>query len=115
MILQTHTNVPDELASINRRAWDRARFARDTSGALSQLEADKIILPYAKALQDRGIRWVSAYDPNNPANNRAKREGQFISEYTRRISRGGADSGYAVSKDSTDPTAWRRYRIAGTK
>ena len=69
MILQTNTNVPDELASINRRAWDRARFARDTSGALSQLEADKIILPYAGALQDRGIRWISAYDPNNPANN----------------------------------------------
>ena len=107
--------VPDKLALINPKAYRDARFACTSDGERCQKRADKIIVRYAEALWDRfGVRFVAGYDRDSRKNSRAKREGQFISEYTRRVSRGGHHHGYGAIKDVTDPTAWRRYGIAGT-
>ena len=107
--------VPKKLALINPRAWTKARFACTPDGKLCQKRADEIIVRHADALWDRyGVRFVAGYDRDSRKNSRAKREGQFISEYTRRVSKGGYLHGYSAIKDVTDPTAWRRYGIAGT-
>jgi len=107
--------VPKKLALINPRAYRDAQFACTSDGSLCQIRADKIIVRHADALWDRfSVRFVAGYDRDSRKNNRAKREGQFIGEYTRRISRGGYHHGYSAIKDVTDATAWRRYGIAGT-
>ena len=107
--------VPKKLALINPRAYERARFACTTDGKLCQKRANKIIVKYADALWDRfGVRFVAGYDKDSRKNSRARREGEFMGEYTRRISRGGHHYGYGAIRDVTDATAWRRYGIAGT-
>ena len=107
--------VPGKLALINPRAYRDALFACNGNAERCQKRADKIIVRYADQLWDRfSVRFVAGYDRDSRKNNRAKREGQFIGEYTRRISRGGYHHGYSAIKDVTDATAWRRYGIAGT-
>ena len=107
--------VPKKLALINPRAYMDARFACISDGSLCQIRADKIIVRYADALWDRfGVRFVAGYDQGSRKNDKAKREGEFIGEYTRRISKGGYRRGHDAIRDVTDATAWRRYGIAGT-
>ena len=107
--------VPKKLALINPTAYRKAQFACTSDGKRCQIRADKIIILYADKLWDRfGIRFVAGYDRDSRKNNRAKREGQFIGEYTRRISKGGYHHGYGAIRDVTDAIAWRRYGIAGT-
>ena len=108
--------VPESLALINPIAYKKARFVRNSDGKLCQKRADKIIILYADKLWDRfGVRFVAGYDRDSRKNNRARREGQFISDYTRKISRGGHHHGYGAIRDVTDATAWRRFNIAGTR
>lgn len=108
--------VPKKLALINPGAYRDARFACDSDGSLSQKRADKIIARYADALWDRySVRYVAGYDGGSRRNARARREGQFIGEYTRKISRGGYSHGYGAIREVTDATAWRRFGIAGSR
>jgi hypothetical protein len=107
--------VPEKLGLINPGAYRRARFACTVDGSLCQTSADKITARFTNDLWERyGVRFVASYDPDSESNARARREGQFISEYTRKISRGGYRYGYGAIKDVTDATAWRRYGIAGS-
>ena len=108
--------VPEKLALINPIAYRNARFACTPDGKRCQKRADKIIVKYADCLWDMfSVRFVAGYDRDSRKNNRARREGQFIGEYTRRVSRGGHHHGYGAIRDVTDATAWRRYGIAGTR
>ncbi len=108
--------VPKKLALINPRAYMDARFACISDGSLCQICADKIIVRHADALWDRfGVRFVAGYDWDSRGNARARREGEFIGEYTRRISKGGYRHGHDAIRDMTDATAWRRYGIAGSR
>lgn len=112
--------VPSQLRNLNYRDYNKAIFAQCSEGTIgteaSQLIADKIIRRHADNLWKYfKVRWVASYDRNQPANQRATREGDVVSAYTRRISRGAYRTGYAAIRDVTDATAWRRYRIAGTK
>ena len=118
--MQRTNIVPYELRKLNHRDWIRARIARCNDGTIgteaSQLKADKIIKRHADNLWKYfKVRWVASYDRNEPANQRATREGDVVSVYSRRISRGAYRTGYAAIRDVTAATAWRRYRIAGTK
>lgn len=107
--------VPRQLRFINPAAFREARFACTGDGKRCQLSADRIVSRHVDALWDRfGVRIVSSYDSGASSNRRAKREGQFLSDYTRRISKGRYPSGYASTRDVTDPIAWRRYGIANT-
>ena len=93
-----------------------ARFACISDSSLCQISADKIIVRHADALWDRfGVRFVAGYDQGSRKNDKAKREGEFIGEYTRRISKGGYRRGNDAIRDVTDATAWRRYGIAGRR
>ena len=108
--------VPRKLALINPKAYRDAQFACNADGSLCQKRANKIIVRYADALWDRyGVRFVSGYDGDSRRNAKARREGQFIGEYTRKISRGGYSHGYGAIRDVTDATAWRRFGIAGSR
>ena len=108
--------VPEKLALINPIAYRNARFACTPDGKRCQKRADKIIVKYADCLWDMfSVRFVAGYDRDSRKNNKAKREGQFIGEYTRRVSRGGHHHGYGAIRDVTDATAWRRFNIAGTR
>ena len=107
--------VPEKLALINPKAYRDARFACTSDGKRCQKRADDIIARHADALWDRfSVRFVAGYDKDSRKNGRARREGPFIGEYTRRISKGGYLHGYGAIKDVTDATAWRRFGIAGT-
>ena len=107
--------VPEKLALINPIAYRNARFACNGDAERCQIRADEIIVRHADALWDRfSVRFVAGYDRDSRKNSKARREGQFIGEYTRRISRGGYHHGYGAIRDVTDATAWRRYGIAGT-
>jgi hypothetical protein len=107
--------VPKKLALINPRAYRDARFACTSDGSRCQIRADKIIVRHADALWDRfSVRFVAGYDQGSRKNAKAKREGEFVGEYTRRISKGGYRRGHDAIRDVTDATAWRRYGIAGT-
>jgi len=108
--------VPEKLALINPTAYRDARFACNGDAERCQKRADEIIVKYTDELWDRfGVRFVAGYDRDSRKNSRAKREGQFIGEYTRRISKGGYRHGYSAIRDVTDATAWRRFNIAGTR
>ena len=108
--------VPKKLELINPRAYRKARFACTSDGSRCQVRADKIISKYAETLWERyGVLFVAGYDGDSRRNDNARREGEFIGEYTRRISKGGYRRGYDAIRDVTDSTAWRRYGIAGTK
>jgi hypothetical protein len=107
--------VPSKLRLINPKAYREAKFACTGDGERCQLTADKIISPHADALWRRfRVRFIPSYDSGSHANRRARREGQFISDYTRRVSRGAYSRGYASIRDVTDSTAWRKYGIANT-
>tara|TARA_R110002153_G_scaffold231659_1_gene384847 strand:+ start:78 stop:419 length:342 start_codon:yes stop_codon:yes gene_type:complete len=108
--------VPKKLELINAGAYRDARFAIGSDLELCQISADKIISKYAETLWERyGVLFVAGYDSESRRNDNAKREGELVGEYTRRISKGGYRRGYDAIRDVTDSTAWRRYGIAGTK
>lgn len=108
--------VPKKLALINARAYRDARFAIGDDLKLCQISADKIISKYAETLWERyGVLFVAGYDSESRRNGKARREGEFIGEYTRRISKGGYRRGHDAIRDVTDATAWRRYGIAGSR
>ena len=83
-----HNIVPKKLALISRKDYNRARFAVNSDLQICQIQADKIVKRYARVLWERwGVSWSPHYDPNAVVNRNARREGQFIGDYTMQSAR----------------------------
>ena len=78
-----HNIVPKELALLSRKDYYRARFAVNSDRQLCQVQADRIVKGWARVLWDRyRVNWIPYYDPDTVVNRNARREGQFIGDYT---------------------------------